>query len=125
MIEITNKTPLTTDGFPSGWLTVVCEQCGVSFRRRVYAVRRSKHTYCSFGCMGLAYRRRVDAPCTNCGQMIVGVQLSKVGQVCCSAACRMARRSLGDGSPKMTRAQVDRIRSGVEDWAAARGINWR
>lgn len=52
-----------------GSVELICEVCGISFRRGLSQVRRTKiGNYCSAPCRHRGHRRRLLVPCANCGK---------------------------------------------------------
>lgn len=71
----------------TGYLTVDCEQCGLSFRRRASAMKASAHHFCSQGCAWTFRRKPVKDDCSLCGRPL-WVAPSVKGRACCSVECK-------------------------------------
>lgn len=75
-------------------VTMICEECGVTFGVKPSRAARGNTRYCSHTCKGMAQRTLPDATCQYCGK-IYRAFAKGAGDTFCSATCFTAyRRSL-------------------------------
>ena len=73
-------------------MIVKCKVCGKEIYRRPYSIRKNKHSFCSFQCLGIFQRNGGYKICPVCGEKFYVRKCKIKTQIYCSGKCLYASR---------------------------------
>lgn len=80
----------------------ICEFCSAPFKKKLGELNRTKHNFCSKGCLGkwratdkFPLRNKIECKCSNCSKTIFRVpfDIERNKELFCGKACRLEHRN--------------------------------